>query len=516
MSQPDRTDIDRVQRLIGQRYKLSWIIGRGGMSTVWLAWDSHDEHDVAIKVLKPEYTDSPEFRSRFRNEAETSEKFRSDNVVETYDYAEVEDPDSGTTFCFMVMEYVQGESLSDVLSRERMLPARLALDVMAQVALGLSTIHQHHLIHRDIKPGNLLITPDGLVKVTDFGIAKAAAAVPLTQTGMVVGTAQYVSPEQAQGSQVEASSDIYSLGVVAYEMLSGSRPFIGESTVSVAIKHISDAPPPLPPEIPAHIRELVGICLRKDPRSRYADGAELAAAIQCVADGQRPPQPHSVPPLDVDSQPFTEQLGQVATGSGTAVPPRQGPVRPATGAGAAGARAGSRPAGAGTQAARRENSNSAGPLIALGAVALAALGVVAYLLLSNSDQPAPNPETLTVTNEVTSETTPTLDPETQNTYEPPSSTTSTTTETNTEPESSSSSSTSAPDDSGNSGNSESTPSTNGNGNGTTESNGNGNENGANDSALEDLINGLSGTETTVGEGTAHRESTVESTQVPQV
>lgn len=406
MSQPDRTDIDRVQRLIGQRYKLSWIIGRGGMSTVWLALDSRDEHDVAIKVLKPEYTDSPEFRSRFRNEAETSEKFRSDNVVETYDYAEVEDPDSGTTFCFMVMEYVQGESLSDVLSRERMLPARLALDVMAQVALGLSTIHQHHLIHRDIKPGNLLITPDGLVKVTDFGIAKAAAAVPLTQTGMVVGTAQYVSPEQAQGSQVEASSDIYSLGVVAYEMLSGSRPFIGESTVSVAIKHISDAPPPLPAEIPAPIRELVGICLRKDPRSRYADGAELAAAIQCVADGQRPPQPNSVPPLDVDSQPFTEQLGQVATGSGTAVPPRQGPVKPAAGAagvagagapraGATVARTSSRPAGANSQPAWKKNSNGAGPLIALGAVALAALGVIAYLLLSNSDQPAPNPETWT-------------------------------------------------------------------------------------------------------------------------
>lgn len=227
MKQPDRTDIERIQGLIGQRYQLSWIIGRGGMSTVWLALDTQTEHDVAIKVLKPEYTDNAEFRSRFRNEAETSEIFQSENVVRTYDYSEVSDPITGTTLCFMVMEYIRGESLADVLSRERNLPPKLAVDVMAQVALGLQTIHSHHLVHRDIKPGNLLITPDGLVKVTDFGIAKAAAAVPLTQTGMVVGTAQYVSPEQAQGQNVGPASDIYSLGVVAYEMLAGRRPFSG-------------------------------------------------------------------------------------------------------------------------------------------------------------------------------------------------------------------------------------------------------------------------------------------------
>ena len=448
MKQPDRTDIERIQGLIGQRYQLSWIIGRGGMSTVWLALDTQTEHDVAIKVLKPEYTDNAEFRSRFRNEAETSEIFQSENVVRTYDYSEVSDPITGTTLCFMVMEYIRGESLADVLSRERNLPPKLAVDVMAQVALGLQTIHSHHLVHRDIKPGNLLITPDGLVKVTDFGIAKAAAAVPLTQTGMVVGTAQYVSPEQAQGQNVGPASDIYSLGVVAYEMLAGRRPFSGESTVSVAIKHISNAPPPLPAEIPGALRELVGICLRKNPRARYADGAELASAIQRVVEGERPPQPHAVPPTDVDSQPFTEQLGQVSTGSGTSVPPRQGPAEQPERSGAAapvpaGAGAGARGASgtrthAATPAASAQNAqkkgNGTGPLVALGAVAVLALGALGYLFFTGNDQSTPDPETLTVTNEVTTESTP---PPNTTTYTQPStsdSEPSPTSETRTSPE----------------------------------------------------------------------------------
>ncbi|WP_459610463.1 serine/threonine-protein kinase [Corynebacterium urogenitale] len=411
MAQPDRTDIERIQRLLGDRYELSWIIGRGGMSTVWLAWDHREERDVAVKILKPEYTENEEFRSRFRNEAEASEDFRSENVVATYDYGEVKD-EGGAMFCFIVMEYVRGESLADVLSRERTLPEALALDVMTQVALGLATIHEAGMVHRDIKPGNLLITPQGVVKITDFGIAKAAAAVPLTRTGMVVGTAQYVSPEQAQGNPVGSASDIYSLGVMTYEMVAGKRPFSGDSTVSVAIKHISEAPPALSNDISGPMRELIGICLRKNHRARYADGAELAAAAQYVAIGQRPPQPHLVPDVDVDTQQHTEQLGAVATGKGTAVPPRQGPAPSAPSAARRHAGpATRRDSGTAKRSASRHpreessSGNGKGALIALGAVAALALGAIGFLLLSGDDEPAPNSETLTVTSEVTSEPT---------------------------------------------------------------------------------------------------------------
>lgn len=290
---PDRTDIDRTQRLLGARYELCWILGRGGMSTVWLAWDSELGRDVAVKVLKPEYTDSPEFRARFRNESRAAEALNSRNVVTTLDAREVYL--DGATFCYLVMEYVRGETLADVLRRELSLEEDRALDVLAQTAAGLSAIHAAGMVHRDIKPANLLITDEGVVKVTDFGIAKAAEAVPLTQTGLVVGTAQYVSPEQAQGRRVSSASDVYSLGVVGYEMLAGRRPFTGDSSVSVAIKHITDPPAPLPAHVSPQFRELIGICLRKEAARRYADGAELAGAIAAVAGGRRPPRPAAVP-----------------------------------------------------------------------------------------------------------------------------------------------------------------------------------------------------------------------------
>ena len=287
--QPDRSDIERVQRLVGTHYRLNWIIGRGGMSTVWLATDNDNGESVAIKVLKPEYTDNTEFRERFRNEANASSLIDSPNVVHTHAYREV--LDAGLTFCFIIMEYVRGESLADVIAREKKLPEKLALDVLQQSALGLQAIHATGMVHRDIKPGNLLITPDGTVKVADFGIAKAAEAVPLTRTGMVVGTAQYVSPEQAQGMKVGPASDIYSLGVVGYEMLTGQRPFRGDSTVSVAIAHINTMPPALPDSITRASRELIATALRKDPHARYANGAELTMAVAQVRNGNMPPLP---------------------------------------------------------------------------------------------------------------------------------------------------------------------------------------------------------------------------------
>lgn len=246
-------------------------------------------------MLRPEFSDNTEFLSRFRNEALASEQIFSENVVQTYDYRELTDEDTGRIFCFIVMEFIRGESLADLLVRKGSLPEDEALDILEQAAHGLAAIHEMGLVHRDIKPGNLLVTQNNKVKITDFGIAKAAESVPLTRTGMVVGTAQYVSPEQAQGKEVTTATDVYSLGVVGYEMLAGKRPFTGDSTVSVAIAHINQAPPPLPTSISAPTRELIGISLRKEPEHRYGTGAELEHAVHMAQQGKRPPQPNAVP-----------------------------------------------------------------------------------------------------------------------------------------------------------------------------------------------------------------------------
>ncbi|MFT3901482.1 MAG: protein kinase [Gordonia sp. (in: high G+C Gram-positive bacteria)] len=279
--------------VIDDRYRLMRLIATGGMGQVWEAMDTRLNRRVAVKVLKSEYSSDPEFINRFRAEAQTTARLNNPGIANVFDYGETPDRNGGQNLAYLVMELVDGEPLNAVISRLGRLPVSNTLDMLEQTGRALQAAHEQGLIHRDVKPGNILITPTGQVKITDFGIAKAADSAPVTQTGMVMGTAQYISPEQANGDEATASSDVYSLGVVGYEALTGRRPFLGDGAITIAMKHIREDPPPLPSNLPANVRELIESTLTKDPGQRYANGGEFADAVAAVRDGQSPPAPRS-------------------------------------------------------------------------------------------------------------------------------------------------------------------------------------------------------------------------------
>ncbi|MGY1681406.1 protein kinase domain-containing protein [Geodermatophilus sp. SYSU D01176] len=270
--------------ILAGRYEITAPIATGGMGEVWRARDRVLDRVVAAKVLRSEFTGDPSFVARFRNEARHTAALSHPNIASVYDYGETED-ERGAQLAFLVMELVEGKPLVTILHEEGKLPVDWTLHVLGQAADGLSAAHHAGVVHRDIKPGNLIVRPDGVVKLTDFGIARARDATPLTRTGMVVGTAQYLSPEQAQGFEVTAASDVYSLGVVGYECLTGGRPFDGTSQVAVALAHINRPPPPLPANVPPAVRLLIERSLAKDPADRFSDGAAFAIAIRSVASG---------------------------------------------------------------------------------------------------------------------------------------------------------------------------------------------------------------------------------------
>ena len=263
----------------GGRYQLSSRIAIGGMGEVWQATDLVIGRTVAIKILKDEYLGDPGFLERFRAEARHAALVNHEGIANVFDYGE----EDGSAF--LVMELVPGEALSTVLERERVLSTDRVLDIVAQTASALQAAHAAGLVHRDIKPGNLLITPDGRVKITDFGIARIADQVPLTATGQVMGTVQYLSPEQASGHPASPSTDIYSLGIVAYEALAGRRPFTGESQVAIAMAQINEAPPELPVTVSEPVRNLVTTSIAKRPEDRPSSAAHLARAAQALRRG---------------------------------------------------------------------------------------------------------------------------------------------------------------------------------------------------------------------------------------
>ncbi|HEX3333932.1 MAG TPA: Stk1 family PASTA domain-containing Ser/Thr kinase [Acidimicrobiales bacterium] len=293
-------------RIYSGRYELTHLVARGGMAQVYRAVDRQLDRPVALKVLFPELSVDKTFVERFRREAQAAANLSHPNIVPVFDWGE----DDGAYF--IVMEYIDGRSLSAVLRDPQKLDPRQVAMIGAGVAAALGFAHRHGVVHRDVKPGNVLITPEGEVKVTDFGIARAInTEESLTQTGAVMGTAAYFSPEQAEGKGVDARSDIYSLGVVLYEMAVGRPPFTGDSPVAVASKHVRDDPE-LPrlvnPRVPVALEAVIMKAMAKDPAARYGSAEELRADLLRFADGR---------PVEASDAALTSVMGAVGAGAAT-------------------------------------------------------------------------------------------------------------------------------------------------------------------------------------------------------
>ena len=326
---------------LGGRFQLTSRIAIGGMGEVWKAKDQILGRIVAIKVLKEEYTGDPGFLQRFRAEARHTALLNHVGIANVFDYGE----EAGSAY--LVMELVPGHPLSGILEREQVLSPDMTLSIISQTARALAVAHAQGLVHRDIKPGNLLITPDNRVKVTDFGIARLADQVPLTQTGQVMGTAQYLAPEQATGQTATGSSDIYSLGVIGYECLTGHRPFSGESQIAIALAQVNDAPPPLPETLPTPVRALLMSMLAKDPKNRPANAIKLAEAAEAIRNGDIATAHAAVPgmllfesntgPITAPVDTATAPTGVVSSPYGKEQSTTATSALPVLGAGAAGA-----------------------------------------------------------------------------------------------------------------------------------------------------------------------------------
>ena len=340
--------------VLKHRYRLDDRIALGGVGEVWRGTDLVLRRVVAVKLLRPEYTQDEECLARFRAEGRHAALLSHPNIAQVYDYAEKAPPVPD----FLVMELVDGQSLARLLAGGPIGPAR-TMGIVAQAARGLQAAHAAGLVHRDIKPGNLLVGRDDHVKITDFGIAQAAGAARLTRTGMLVGTAAYLAPERAAGGLATPASDLYSLGVVAYECLTGQAPFGGES-LAVALAHMQQAIPPLPPSVPAAVVALVADLTAKDPSARPPSAGDVCDQAERL----RTVPPH--PPAAAPGSPLPAEAPAGPIGA----PPKM-PNEP-----------GGRPPGQGSEGGARPRPrwrlSRAGPpvraALVLAAVAVAALG----------------------------------------------------------------------------------------------------------------------------------------------
>jgi serine/threonine-protein kinase len=278
-----------TERVLGGRYRLGAVIGQGGMAEVHRGRDVRLGRDVAIKLLRPDLARDPSFQGRFRREAQSAASLNHPSIVAVYDTGE--DHGSGTVTPYIVMEYVEGRTLREVLASEgRLLPQR-AMEITAQICAALEQAHRAGIVHRDIKPGNVMLTASGEVKVMDFGIARAVtgSSQTMTQTAAVIGTAHYLSPEQARGEHVDARSDIYSTGCLLYELVTGAPPFSGDTPVAVAYQHVREEPVPpssVEPDVPASIDAVVLKAMAKNPANRYQTAAQMRTDLERALAGQ--------------------------------------------------------------------------------------------------------------------------------------------------------------------------------------------------------------------------------------
>ncbi|MGQ9612984.1 MAG: Stk1 family PASTA domain-containing Ser/Thr kinase [Chloroflexus sp.] len=264
-------------QLLDGRYQIEQLLGEGGMARVYLGRDLRLNRPVAIKIPHPHLMTDPDFMARFRHEAHAAAMVSHPNLVDVYDVGQAGDRH------YIVMEYVAGTTLKQLINREAPFAIPRAVRIAEQIARGLHAAHRAGLIHRDIKPQNIIVTDDGQVRITDFGVAKSRLSTAMTETGVTLGTVDYIAPEQAQGRAATPQSDIYALGVVLYEMLTGRLPFTGDNAVAVAMKHISEPPPPprrYNPQIPAALEAIILRALAKDPAQRQQSALELAEELQ--------------------------------------------------------------------------------------------------------------------------------------------------------------------------------------------------------------------------------------------
>src|SRR5918999_1608553 len=303
--------------LLGNRYTLLDVLGGGGMARVYLAHDNVLDREVALKVMREYYADDENFVERFRREAKNAAALNHPDIVQVYDQGHTKD---GTYY--IAMEYVPGGTLKERMAEEGPLDPREAAGIASRVADALAVAHARGIVHRDIKPQNVLLSATGEAKVADFGIARAASSKTITETNLVLGTSAYMSPEQVRGDRVSPASDLYSLGVVLYEMLTGRLPYAADNPLATAMKHL-DEPPRRPgeanPAVPEGLDALSAKLLAKDPGDRYASAAELAEDLRRVRDGL---PPLAAGPTYETTAPLREEPEKTRTAQTNAVPGR--------------------------------------------------------------------------------------------------------------------------------------------------------------------------------------------------